>query len=231
MELLRAGGSQLDELNEAYRRLADLRNIRTLACYEKYKTKNAALIVTKESADPGIPDAVPIPFDADHLSICKPPDRNAPIYRSVLRRVGQCFPIVEDDVTPFALDGYEDAATRDRRDLQQKLIDAGREHEYSFANERQNKFAQRYLRFGLHTAGRTANEELLAAVEQRFTMHVFHGRICQGASREEVDDAIQKHVVEPICGQQYGGVIANAVTVMSALYYLADRCYIRWDGP
>jgi len=86
IETLKAGNTQLDELNQSYRVLAGKQGIATTAYYEMFKTKGTH-VVTKESADPGVGGVNPIPMDADHATICKPIDRNAPIYRSVLRHL------------------------------------------------------------------------------------------------------------------------------------------------
>jgi pimeloyl-ACP methyl ester carboxylesterase len=43
------------------------------------------LVVDQTSAEPHVPGEVAIPLDEDHVSICKPPDRNAPLYKSLRR--------------------------------------------------------------------------------------------------------------------------------------------------
>ena len=84
------------------------------------------------------------------------------------------------------MDDYSKSPDGDRRDLLQKLIDAGREHEYAAANDHQNKFAQRYYKLVLHSAAREANDELLAEVEQRFQLHVYQNKICDSATDDEI---------------------------------------------
>lgn len=44
-------------------------------------------IVSPSSSDPGLPDVIPIPVDADHISICKPSDRNSEVYRVILDQI------------------------------------------------------------------------------------------------------------------------------------------------
>jgi Putative serine esterase (DUF676) len=82
IELLRSDSSQLDELNDAYRRFAPRLGIKTSASYEMHKTKLVALVVEKKDADPGVFETETVPVDADHISICKPSDRQQPIYLS-----------------------------------------------------------------------------------------------------------------------------------------------------
>jgi predicted alpha/beta hydrolase family esterase len=43
------------------------------------------LVVDQTSAEPHVPGEVAIPLDEDHVSICKPADRNAPLYKSLRR--------------------------------------------------------------------------------------------------------------------------------------------------
>lgn len=117
----------------------------------------------------------------------------------------------------------------EQRDLMQKLIDAGREHEYPLANERQNVFAQRYYRLGLFTEARNRHDALLSDVVQRFQLHVFLNRICKQATDDEVAEAIQHSVIDPICAK-YKEDAVSADTVLSAIYFLTERCHLRWDA-
>jgi hypothetical protein len=38
------------------------------------------MIVDPSSADPGVPDLIPVPLDEDHVSICKPVSRDSLLY-------------------------------------------------------------------------------------------------------------------------------------------------------
>jgi hypothetical protein len=142
------------------------------------------LVVSEESADPGISGGTrPIPIEADHITICKPQTRQSVILISLLRHIRgvleACVPCATGD--SFAADDYAQLSGSDRRDLLQKLIAAGREHEYSKANDFQNKFAQRYYKLGLYTEAKNRRGAVLASVEQRFITHVFNAKICTGA--------------------------------------------------
>lgn len=95
VDLLVSMNGQLDELNKAYRILAPKLHITTTAYYEKFKTKNATIIVEQPDADPGVAGTNPIPVDADHISICKPANRNSPVYVSVRKRVGDFAKMVQ----------------------------------------------------------------------------------------------------------------------------------------
>jgi pimeloyl-ACP methyl ester carboxylesterase len=47
------------------------------------------LVVDQTSAEPHVPGEVAIPLDEDHVSICKPPDRHAPLYKSLRRFIAE----------------------------------------------------------------------------------------------------------------------------------------------
>lgn len=234
INLLKDGNEHLDELNEWYRNKAE---VRTIVYYEKFPT-NGFQIVSQKSADPGVAGTLSVPVDSDHLKICKPEDRGATIYLSTMRhlqklaaRCGSGSPSLQGSGVSFQFerDDYS-AGTGDRRDLQQKLIDAGLEHEYALANDAQNKFAQNYMRLGLHTSARTLNDNLLAEVKQRFETHVYHAQICKGATDEAAQAALQHAVVDPIVSKFGATHGVTPATVMQAVYFLAEQCHIRWDA-
>lgn len=227
----------LTNLNNGYRDLAGKAGMTTIAYYEKFKTKNAALVVSADSADPGCTKTRPIPVDADHIGICKPASKDAPVYLSLLRHVKKVLadcPVVEfneaDGNAPFAPDDYSVPSEDDRRTLQEKLIDAGREHEYAKANNLQSRFARSYHKLGLFTAAKTRNDAVLSAVEQRFQTHVYGPQICKGASEADIAKALQEHVIDPICARADLGALSPA-SVLQALYYLTEQCHIQWDKP
>jgi len=236
IDTLKAGSPQLDELNQSYRMQARKQRITTTAYYEMFKTKGA-LVVSKESADPGVVGVNPIPVDADHATICKPVDRNAPIYCSVLRHLkkfadGCPQPAnLAAEKEPGAFFTIEDycAKSADRRDLLEKLSAANREHEYRIANEAQNKFAQSYMKLGLHTAAKEAHDNLLSEVQQRFETHVYLAQICKGASDKAISNAIQVEVVDTLVAKYGDSHKVHARTVVEAMYFLTEQCHLRWD--
>lgn len=236
IETLKAGSTLLDELNQSYKMLVGKQGIATTAYYEMFKTKSVH-VVTKESADPGVGGVNPIPIDADHATICKPVDRNAPIYRSVLRHLKKfadgcpqpaSLAAGKEPGTFFAAEDYSTKST-DRRDLLEKLAAANREHEYRIANEAQNKFAQSYMKLGLHAAAREANDNLLSEVQQRFETHVYLAQICKGASDKAISNAIQIEVVDALVAKYGSSHKLRARTVIEAMYFLTEQCHLRWD--
>jgi hypothetical protein len=230
VDLLSNNGGSLTNLNQSYRELVAGRKIATVSYFEKFKTKNVFLVVSEESADPGVTGLRPIPVDADHITICKPESRTSLIYVSLVRHLGEVLKACPQDLIledVFATDDYAEKSAADRRDLLQKLIDAGREHEYQKANDLQNKFAQRYYKMGLYTEAKSQIDETLASVEQRFITHVYNAKICRGASDDEIAEALQTHVIDALAGAKAAGKGGpSASIVLQALYFLTEQCFI-----
>jgi tetratricopeptide (TPR) repeat protein len=84
---LRAHNALLRNLNEWYRENAGRLGIATACFYEKYPL-NGVMVVDETSADPGITGVVPRPLDADHASICKPPNRTHTLYDFLAQQIG-----------------------------------------------------------------------------------------------------------------------------------------------
>jgi len=197
------------------------------------------LRASSESADSGwraiVGQVRPVAIDADHISICKPKDKLDLVYTSICRHLKSTQTAIqiaaEEENHTFNSDDYTVSSENDRRDLLQKLIDAGREHEYQMANAYQNKFAQKYYRLGLFTQAKQQSDALLSSVEQRFVTHVYSDRICKNASNDEIASALQNHVIDPLSSKQGGAVKPSATAVLQALYFLTEQCYIRWDAP
>ncbi len=81
---LEAHNPELLQLNTWYRDHAG--DIKTSVYCEKRPT-HGILVVNESSADPGIPGVTPIPQDADHITICKPANKNASVYLRVKRLI------------------------------------------------------------------------------------------------------------------------------------------------
>ena len=209
----------LHELNEHYRNLATEReDLSTAVYYEKHLTKKLAVVVERSAADPGVVRTTPVAVDKDHINICKPRNREDIIYLGVKRHVQKVLVSAEQLATEtdgFVLqtDDYTERSGGDRRDLLEKLIEAGREHEYAYANDAQNHFARQYTRTGLFTAAREDHDNLLSEVETRFVNHVYHPLICQAGADSEIMNAIQESVIDPLVSKgDYVGKCRSALT-------------------
>jgi hypothetical protein len=222
----------LNTLVKSYRTLSTNYGIDTEAFYEKYRTgkgKFSVYVVDEMAADPGVSGCRPMALSANHIDMVKFGSKRAIGFRLVHRYLTNAFEglPLEPMGSAFSSPEFSLSHPTDRRDLLQKLTDAGRQFEYEKANEMQNAFASRYTRNGLHESASTHDDLVLSEVQQRFTAHVYHGKICQGASSDEVFDALQLKVIDPICKKFDGSV--SAQRVYEAVYYLTQKCHIRWD--
>ena len=231
VSLLTDDSGALTELNQYYRNFANGHSeFKTVAFVETFKTQKAAIVVPKDSADPGVQGTQPIPVDKDHINISKPKNKEDVVYMSLERRISKMLPKATGSGSGgFPADDYGEQSEDDRRDLLQKLIDAGRQHEYSNANRYQNSFARNYAKLGLYTEERERNDGLLSEVEQHFMTHIYHPLICKGAPDGSVQDALQEKVINPIWSRHQHVRNFSHKTVLAALYFLTEQCYIRWD--
>ena len=225
----------LEDLNQNYRNLTSSRkDLATAVYYEKYATKKI-VVVSRASADPGISNVEPVPIDKNHIDICKPRDKSDTVYLGVKRHIQKVVISAEQSASGSTnltwVEEYGQRSADDRRDLHQKLIDAGREYEYNYANDAQNHFARRYTKTGLFTAAREDHENLLSEIETRFVTHIYHPLICQSAPDKEIRAALQEKVIDPLVRRNIGGTRFSAKSVLSGLYFLTEQCYIRWDQP
>lgn len=232
IKLLANETGMLEDLNKAYRKICIAKDdLVTKVYYEKHFTYKAVLVVSRTSADPGIQGANPVAVDRDHISICKPKDRDDVVYRGIKRHVEKTRDTVKLANGVMAVADYTERSDRDRRDLLQKLIDADREAEYDYANDAQNKFARGYAKTGLFTAAKDDHDALLAEIETRFVTHVFHPHICKDSNDETIRKALQDNVLDPLTTKGFGQTKFAASAVLSGLYFLTEQCHIRWDKP
>jgi len=86
IDMLTQGGGALTDINNHYRALCDKKDeLSTVVFYEKHLTHKLAMVVDKASADPGVARCWPVAHDKDHISICKPADREDSVYIGILR--------------------------------------------------------------------------------------------------------------------------------------------------
>ncbi len=234
IELLANSMGVLNDLKQAYRDLCDANTeLKTVTYYETMPVFGH-LVVSRSSSDPGVGNCVPIGVDKDHVTICKPDDRDDQVYLGVSRHVRQ---VVEQAEAKFAAQtqsfetpDFSVASETDRRSLLDKMIDANREDEYSIANDYQNQFAQSFYRQGLSGSARRDHDLLLSDVEQRFITNIYLKHICKGSSDDQAQAALQSDVIDPICAKYAEDSSVTGITILQALYFLTEQCRIRWDA-
>ncbi len=82
---LESGDRHLADLNNWFRVFASNRKVPLKVFAETQPMWKVGIVVDQTSADPGIPGVVPIPLDADHISICKFDSQDNTTFRAVTR--------------------------------------------------------------------------------------------------------------------------------------------------
>jgi hypothetical protein len=98
MQELKAHASPLRELSLWYRDNVERLRIRTEVLFETQDTKGVR-VVDETSSDPGL--GHPVPIDADHFSICKPPARGAQVFKTVKQFIEECLGSRADQSIPL----------------------------------------------------------------------------------------------------------------------------------
>jgi hypothetical protein len=171
-----------------------------------------------------------VAIDANHQSICKPENKNAPIHCSIISDLNSLISELRLSVpeAEFTSDDYSSKYERDRRSLEEKLQAANRSDEYQRANEHQNKFAQDYMRNGLSLSAKQQNDNILAEVQQRFETHIYP-LISEDIHHPDISTKLQSEVIDPVTLKFEGNTNFTTQTVQRAVYYLTEQCHIRWD--
>lgn len=252
----------LIDLNDQFRTWVSRQSAVVRSFYETEKTYGFQ-IVDKVSANPGIVGSDPIAVQSNHIDICKPASKLAPVYASMCAMIRGILKKVAPDpsppgsmgcgstgdvnapedggvtaepatlVAPEVLADYEyytTLADHDRRDLGQKLTDAGRAYAVSAAKRKKERFYMALQRHIAQPSAVTRYTQLLADVESRFSRHVTRV-IAEGGSAEQVDQVVQDQVIAPCAANHSSN--ENEITaglVDGALYYLAGNCHLAWDN-
>ncbi len=205
----------------------------------------------------------PIGVQTDHITICKPATRTAPVFKSISAFIRQLLKkiappaaeigvanadqpepsgrgqaaIASDDASKELnsellsdFQYYMTHADVDRRDLEQKLADAGRTYAVADAKRKKERFNMTLQRHIAQPSAVARYAKLMADVESRFNRHVVR-EIAHGADIAAVDRVVQEQVVEPCVlahSTSEGQITAGLVD--GALYYLAGNCHLAWDN-
>ncbi|MCG6116176.1 MAG: hypothetical protein MEQ84_13370 [Mesorhizobium sp.] len=258
------GDDALIDLNDYFRSWVSRHGAAVRSYYETEKT-GGVHIVDKVTANPGIVGSDPIAVQANHIDICKPDNKTAPVYASICAMIrdllmkfstkfeedtgssttsdgaqsayatqdGGKAATAEAGITPEVLADYEyytAMADHDRRDLAQKLADAGRSYAIADAKRKKERFNMALQRHIAQPSAVTRYTQLLADVESRFNRHVT--RVVAGyADAAAIDQVVQDQVIGPcIAAHSTSQHEITAVLVDGALYYLAGNCHVAWDN-
>jgi hypothetical protein len=247
----------LFDLNEYFRAHVGRKGISVKSFYETEKTWGLQ-VVDKISGNPGVFGSDPIGIESDHINICKPEGRDAPVHKSICKFIrdhllkedgsggssnrGRSSRSEEDsggsnegaaNANVSLLSDYEiftQMSADDRRDLETKLNVAERDYLVRTAKRKKERFHMELRRHIGQPAAVARYVRLMADVESRFNRHVARV-IAQGSEAADVDLAIQDFVLDPCVEVHSTSEQAiSAGSVDGALYYLAGNCHIAWDN-
>lgn len=128
----------------------------------------------------------------------------------------QIFTRFVEDETVVGLDGKFDAANR-----QDQLDMAKAMKEMVYAELRKNMFSRTF---------QTIYATLMGKIYEEFQTWV-QPAILKGASREQIDQLVNVHVVKPVVSEletcsEYDGVATS--TVRGMIYFLTGNCHLVW---
>ena len=176
------------------------------------------MIVLPDSSDPGLPRFRPIPISADHLSICKPADRECDAYLHVrefiVRKVERPRDAQEEKIDALKEDT---AAIRAQLDAVVKTVmsqDRERLHEAGISRELVLGLA-RQLKPEEALSFEQAVTEVRAAVETAIKV-VEEGK--RGSNLGEFVDSVLKRIAERTLVQDFEGAASEA-----------DRAFADWQ--
>lgn len=231
IEILVKDGDQIRELKSWYSENADKNGHKTKAYFES-KGMAIGLVVSKSSADPGVKGCIPVAVDGDHITICKPSSRTEPVYMGVKTFIEECLDNRDDSATDPQIDFLDREIEKyktqvDRRTLDEKLCDAGRDYEIKDAKRKKENFDKEFRKNSLQSSAKKKYALLLGEVESRFHRHVYP-LLAEGADIAKVNQAVQQYVVDPIVSQFGASENVNAGTIDEMIFYLTGQCNIRW---
>lgn len=229
VEDLKKNSKQLNELKDWYVSRANEREIATQAFSENKNTSGAMIVVSAQSAHPGTADGSPIPVDANHIDICKFEDDSNPTFRMIERFIKKNFQRFEIDLTGTVqrddLDQYTQKTDGDRKTLEEKLIEGGREHEVNDALVAKENIMMYMRRNIISSSEKQSNRIFLGDIVSRFKLAVLP-EIHKNADHSIVNSKIQEAIIDKLSDKKHG--LANQADIHSSIYYLTGNCHISW---
>ena len=234
------GSSSLIDLGQWFSTWAAQKQI-TVECYYEIEKHKSVLVVDQITANPNVLGCDPVALQADHVSITKLESRESQLYQSLHSILSEITSTINaesnSELTSSGSDEIEsefktyiEQAAEDRRNLAQKLADAGRQHEISRAERQKEKFSMTLQRSIAQPAAVRRYTRLMSNIETRFHRHIVPA-IRAGQPPEVIDDLVQECVLDPcLKADDAEGGDSTATTIDSAYYYLAGNCHIGWDN-
>ena len=115
------------------------------------------------------------------------------------------------------------------RSLSEKLTDGGRIDLVQEAEELKESAVKKIMRFQSSPAAQDIFAYVLGELHRKYLLCV-RPLIVAGASRIDVDAAMDKHVIDPVVqSMEPSALNLTPRLILALMFYLAGNCHIRWD--
>lgn len=113
--------------------------------------------------------------------------------------------------------------------LEEKLKIAGRSHKYSAASRMKDQFARLLTQYELFESAQELFAYFLALIHDVFERHIIPK--CHSLTEAELEAIVDEKIISPIfeeIGKGTDGITINRNHIKGMIYWLADKCYVRW---
>lgn len=113
--------------------------------------------------------------------------------------------------------------------LQQKLEFCGRGAAFNDAKKKKEFFAKLLMRFERFSSAQQLFAYIMATIHETFETKIIPST--QSLSQKEIDAMIEDEIVDKIItelGEGSDHMTLNRTHIKGMIYWLADKCYVRW---
>lgn len=113
--------------------------------------------------------------------------------------------------------------------LKQKLEVCGRSSSYGDAKKKKELFAKLLLRFERFSSAQQLFAYIMAAIHETFDTKIIPSTASLSAA--EIDALIDSEIIDKIIsefGEGSDHLTLNRTHIKGMIYWLADKCYVRW---
>ncbi|WP_323032858.1 ABC-three component system protein [Paracoccus sp. (in: a-proteobacteria)] len=113
--------------------------------------------------------------------------------------------------------------------LENKLLAGGRSDTYTDAKRKKEFFAKLLLRYERFSSAQQLFAYIMAAIHETFESKIIP--FAEVLSRKEIDDLVDAEIIEKIMiefGEGSDHLTLNKTHLKGMIYWLADKCYVRW---
>lgn len=116
--------------------------------------------------------------------------------------------------------------------LEAKLSAAERDDQVQSALEKKELFAKLLAKMQHYPSAQKLFALFLARINDVFENHISPHASSSGMDRQVIDKIIEEKIIQPIIDDMGAGFehfTLNHAHIRGMIYWLADRCYVRWN--